>query len=104
VVTSLAADERGRCDRGIAGIADRFDVIVSGPRAEQRVERAMDELSVQPARAVAVGVEAGELQAARAAGVALTIGVARGTSSPEQLRHAGADAVAADLQELLHAV
>jgi predicted Fe-Mo cluster-binding NifX family protein len=27
-----------------------------------------------------------------------TIGVARGSSSPEQLRHAGADAVVADLQ------
>jgi beta-phosphoglucomutase-like phosphatase (HAD superfamily) len=88
----------------IAGIADRFDVVVSGPHAGQRVERAMEELGVQPGRTVAVGVEAGELDAARAAGVALMIGVARGRSSPEQLRRAGADAVVADLQELLHAV
>jgi phosphoglycolate phosphatase-like HAD superfamily hydrolase len=76
------------------------DGIVAGPHAEQRVERAMDDLGVEPARTV----EAGELRAARAAGVALTIGVPRGTSSPEQLRDAGADAVVADLQELLHAV
>ena len=40
----------------------------------------------------------------KAAGVTLTIGVARGKSTPEQLRRAGADAVVADLQELLHAV
>jgi phosphoglycolate phosphatase-like HAD superfamily hydrolase len=88
----------------IVGIADRFDAIVSGSHAEQRVERALDELGVGADRTVAVGVEAGELEAARAAGVTLTIGVARGTSTPEQLRRAGADAVVADLQELLHAV
>jgi phosphoglycolate phosphatase-like HAD superfamily hydrolase len=51
-----------------------------------------------------VGVEADELRAARSAGLALTIAVARGASNPEELRRAGADAVVADLQELLHAV
>jgi hypothetical protein len=40
----------------------------------------------------------------KAAGVTLTIGVARGKSTREQLGRAGADAVVADLQELLHAV
>jgi phosphoglycolate phosphatase-like HAD superfamily hydrolase len=33
--------------------------------------------------------------------VTLTIGVARGKASPEELRRAGADAIVADLQELL---
>ncbi len=95
----------GRADDAIeiAGVADRFDVIVSGAHAEQRVERALHELGVDAGRAVAVGVEADELRAARGAGVALTIGVARGASTPEQLGHAGADAVVADLQELLRA-
>jgi phosphoglycolate phosphatase-like HAD superfamily hydrolase len=87
-----------------AGIADRFDVIVAGSHAEQRVTRALDELGVDPDRTVAVGVEASELEAARTAGVALAIGVARGRATPEQLRRAGADAVVADLQELLRAV
>jgi phosphoglycolate phosphatase-like HAD superfamily hydrolase len=85
----------------IAGIADRFDVVVTGPHAEQLVPRALDELDVEPERAVVVGVEPSDLQAARAAGAALAIGVARGKCAPEQLHRAGADAVVADLQELL---
>lgn len=40
----------------------------------------------------------------KAAVVTLTIGVARGKSTREQLGRAGADAVVADLQELLQAV
>ena len=48
-----------------------------------------------------VGIEPGDLDAARAAGATLAIGVARGRCTPEQLRRAGADAVVADLQELL---
>ena len=59
--------------------------------------------SVEPDRAVVVGIEPGDLEAAHAAGAALAIGVARGTCTPEQLRRAGADAVVADLQELLGA-
>ena len=57
--------------------------------------------AVEPGRAVVVGMEPGDLETARAAGAALAIGVARGTCTPEQLRRAGADAVVADLQELL---
>jgi phosphoglycolate phosphatase-like HAD superfamily hydrolase len=48
-----------------------------------------------------VCVEADELEAARDAGVELVIAVVRGGSPPERLRHAGAIAVLADLQELL---
>jgi phosphoglycolate phosphatase-like HAD superfamily hydrolase len=56
-----------------------------------------------PIRAVVVGVDQFDLEAARKAGAGLVIGVARGNSTPEQLRRAGAgaDAVVADLQELL---
>jgi phosphoglycolate phosphatase-like HAD superfamily hydrolase len=46
-------------------------------------------------------VDPDELEAARAAGVDLVIGVARGGATPEQLRRAGAVTVVDDLQELL---
>lgn len=85
----------------LAGIADRIDVVVTGPVADIRVARALDELGVEPDRALVVGVEAHELEAARAAGVELVIGIARGDATPEQLRRAGAVTVVADLQELL---
>jgi phosphoglycolate phosphatase-like HAD superfamily hydrolase len=85
----------------LAGIADRFDVVVTGSHLEQLVAGALDQLNVEADRAVVVGVEPSALEAARAAGVVLAIGVARGNCSPEQLRRAGADAVVADLQELL---
>ena len=75
----------------LAGIADRFDVVLSGPHPEQLIAHAADEL----------GVDQLDLEAARQAGAALVIGVARGKSTPEQLRRAGADTVVADLQELL---
>lgn len=84
-----------------ARIADRVDVIVTGSRPEQRVASALEELGVEPGRAVVVGVDAEDLQAARAAGVELVIGVARGHASPDEMRRAGAVAVVADLQELL---
>ena len=58
-------------------------------------------LNVESDRAAVVGVEPSDLEAARAAGAVLAIGVARGNYPPEQLRRAGADAVVADLQELL---
>jgi phosphoglycolate phosphatase-like HAD superfamily hydrolase len=63
--------------------------------------RALDELDVDPDRAVVVGVDEVDLEAAREAGAALVIGIARGKSTPEQLRRAGADTLVADLQELL---
>jgi phosphoglycolate phosphatase-like HAD superfamily hydrolase len=48
-----------------------------------------------------MGVDPQDLEAARAADVELTIGVARGDAPPERLRRAGAVAVVADPQELL---
>ncbi len=98
----LALGERGALALELAGIADRFDVVVSGRSAEQLIARALDELAVEPGRAVVVvGIEPGDLETARAARAALAIGVARGTCTPEQLRRAGAHTVVADLQELL---
>lgn len=82
-------------------MADRFDVVVEGSRPEQFVLRALDELDVEPDRVVVVATDPRELEAARAAGVALGIGLERGNATPEELRLAGADGVVADLQELL---
>lgn len=100
-IAVLASGERSADALELAGIADRFDVIVTGPHAEHRVAGALHQLGVEPDRGVVVAVEPSDLEAARAAGVVLAIGVARGKCSPEQLRRAGADAVVADLQELL---
>jgi beta-phosphoglucomutase-like phosphatase (HAD superfamily) len=85
----------------LAGIADRIDVVVTGSSAAGRLGRALEELGVEADRAVVVSVDPGDLEAARAAGVELAIGVARGQASPESLRRAGAATVVADLQELL---
>ena len=100
-IALAAAAERALAALEIAGIADRFDVVVTGSPASARVARALEDLDVPAARAVVVGVDPAELNAARAAGVELAIGIARGAASPEDLRRAGAIAVVADLQELL---
>ncbi len=100
-IALAAAAERAQAALEIAGIADRFDVVVTGSPASARVARALEDLDVPADRAVVVGVDPAELNAARAAGVELAIGIARGAASPEDLRRAGAIAVVADLQELL---
>jgi beta-phosphoglucomutase-like phosphatase (HAD superfamily) len=100
-IAVLASGERVTAALELAGIADRFDVVVSGSHPEQLIPRAVGELDIDPDRAVVVGVDQCELEAARNAGAGLVIGVARGNCTPEQLRRAGADTVVADLQELL---
>jgi beta-phosphoglucomutase-like phosphatase (HAD superfamily) len=100
-IALLASGERVAAALELAGIADRFDVVVTGSHAEELFPRALHELGVDPAQAVVVGVDQVDLEAAREGGAALVIGVARGKSTPEQLRRAGADTVVADLQELL---
>jgi trehalose 6-phosphate phosphatase len=100
-IAVLASGERVAAALELAGITDRFDVVITGTHTEQLVTRALDELDVAPDRAAVVGVDQLDLDAARQAGAALLIGVARGKSTPEQLRRAGADTVVADLQELL---
>jgi beta-phosphoglucomutase-like phosphatase (HAD superfamily) len=75
-----------------------IDLCVS---ARAGVARALDELGVDPARAIVVGVTQDQLAAARAADVRLAIGLARGADAPDPLRRAGATTIVADLQELL---
>jgi beta-phosphoglucomutase-like phosphatase (HAD superfamily) len=100
-IAVLASGERVAAALELAGITDRFDVVITGSHTEQLIARALDELDVDADEAVVVGVDQLDLEAARQAGAALLIGVARGKSTPEQLRRAGADTVVADLQELL---
>jgi beta-phosphoglucomutase-like phosphatase (HAD superfamily) len=75
-IAVLASGERVAAALELAGIADRFDVVLSGPHTEQLIPRAMDELDVDLDRAVVVGVDQVELEAGREAGAALVIGVA----------------------------
>lgn len=100
-IAVLATGERVAAALELAGITDRFDVVITGSHTDQLVPRALDELDVDADQAVVVGIDQLDLEAARQAGAALVIGVARGKSTPEQLRRAGADTVVADLQELL---
>ena len=100
-IAVLATGDRVAAALELAGITDRFDAVITGSHTEQLVPRALDELDVDADRAVVVGVDQLDLEAAHQAGAVLVIGVARGKSTPEQLRRAGADTVVADLQELL---
>jgi beta-phosphoglucomutase-like phosphatase (HAD superfamily) len=85
----------------LAGIADRFDLVTSGPRVSGTIVRILDDLDVTADRAILVDVAPRGIAAAGEAGLRMAIAVARGSASPEQLRQSGADTVVADLQELL---
>jgi beta-phosphoglucomutase-like phosphatase (HAD superfamily) len=100
-IAVTAAGERVSEALEIARIADRFDVVIVGVGGAERLASALDELGVEADRVVVAAAEPAEIEAARATGVELAIGVARGPASPEQLRRAGALTVVADLQELL---
>jgi HAD superfamily hydrolase (TIGR01509 family) len=96
-----ATGERARAAIELAGVADLFDAIVTGPRNPGTLAEAASELGVDPDDALLVDVAPAGIQAGREAGFDLLIGVARNLGTPEDLRQAGADMVVADLQELL---
>jgi beta-phosphoglucomutase-like phosphatase (HAD superfamily) len=85
----------------LAGVRERVDVIVCGPRTAQTLGRVLEQLDVRAARAVVVDVAPDGMAAAKQAGAHLAIALARGAATPEQLRRGGADAVVADMQELI---
>jgi beta-phosphoglucomutase-like phosphatase (HAD superfamily) len=93
--------ESARTALQIAGVADRFDAVVSGPRNAGTLAAALAAVDVPCERAVVVDVAAAGMAAANDAGCRMGLAVARGAATPEQLRHGGASAVVADLQELL---
>jgi beta-phosphoglucomutase-like phosphatase (HAD superfamily) len=100
-IAVAAAGERLDAALELAGIAGRFDVVVTEAQPAERIARALEELDVGADRVIVVSVDPVELEAARGAGVNVVVGVARGPASPEQLRRAGAATIVADLQELL---
>ncbi len=79
----------------LAGIADRFELSAS------TVTAALEELGVDADRVVAIAASPEVIASAREAGVYLALAAARGSATPEQLRRAGANAVVAELHELL---
>jgi beta-phosphoglucomutase-like phosphatase (HAD superfamily) len=100
-VAIAASGERARAALELAGVADLFDAIVTGPRNTGTLAEATQQLTVEPTAAILVDVAPAGIQAGREAGFDLLIGVARNLGTPEDLRQAGADMVVADLQELL---
>src|ERR1700760_964896 len=100
-VALCASGERARAALELAGVADLFDAIVTGPRNVATLGEAARERGVAPAAALLVDVAPAGIQAGREAGFDLLVGVARNFGTPEELRQAGADMVVADLQELL---
>jgi beta-phosphoglucomutase family hydrolase len=93
-----------------AGIADLFDLRIDGvvaaqldlpgkPAPDTFLEGAR-QLGVEPERAVVVEDAVSGVQAGRAGGFGLVIGVDR-KGDPDALRNNGADVVVADLSELL---
>ena len=70
----------------LAGIDDRFDAVLSGPRTPETVREALAAVGAAPERAIVVDVLPDGLVAAREAGCRLTVAVARGPATPEALR------------------
>jgi beta-phosphoglucomutase-like phosphatase (HAD superfamily) len=86
------------------GIEDLFDEITIGTRTVPALLAAIEAPGSAPDRTIVVIATASGVAAEREAGAGLVIALARGFSSPEDLRQAGAHTVVADLQELLRAV
>lgn len=102
-IAVVGASERTSNAVELAGIDELVDAVVVGGHAAERMVELLDGLDTPPERVVMVATDADELRAAAEAGIGIDIGLARGGSSPEQLRKAGADAVVADLHELVRA-
>jgi len=111
IKTAVVTSSRN-CDAFLeaAGISDLFDVKVDGTVAGEFVlapKPAPDMLlgaarllGVEPKRAAVVEGEVAGVQAGRAGGFGLVVGVAR-KGNPEELKTNGADIVVTDLRELL---
>jgi beta-phosphoglucomutase-like phosphatase (HAD superfamily) len=100
----FASGDRANAALELAGIAGLFDEITVGARTVSGLLEAIEKLGCTPERAIVVAATAAGVGAAREAGAGIVIAVARGFSSPEELRQAGAHTVVADLHELLRAV
>jgi trehalose 6-phosphate phosphatase len=103
----ITSSRNGRRVLAAADLEDEFDVIVDGADAERlgiRGKPAPDiflhaaaELGVEPGRAIVVEDAISGVEAGRAGGFGLVVGVAR--NGEDGLREAGADVVVRDLRE-----
>ena len=100
-IALAGSGERARAAVELAGVADLFDAIVTGPRNPGTLAEVTAALEVEASDAILVDVAPAGIQAGHSSGFDLLIGVARNLGTPEDLRQAGADMVVADLQELL---
>jgi beta-phosphoglucomutase-like phosphatase (HAD superfamily) len=100
----FAAGNRAQAALELAGITDLFDTVTSGPRTVGTIRTAIEDLGSEPSRTIVVAATADGVEAAGEAEAGIVIAVARGLSTPEQLRQAGAHTVVADLMELMRAV
>jgi beta-phosphoglucomutase-like phosphatase (HAD superfamily) len=100
----FATGERSEAALELAGIGELFDEVTIGALTYPTLLAAIDALGVEPARTVVATATAAGVAGARDADVFRVIALARGFSTPEELRRAGADMVVADLQELLRAI
>src|SRR6201999_3539484 len=85
-VVLCASGERARAALELAGVADLFDAIVTGPRNTGTLDQVSEEIALEPGDAILVDVAPAGIQAGREAGFDLLIGVARNLGSPEELR------------------
>jgi beta-phosphoglucomutase-like phosphatase (HAD superfamily) len=100
-IALAGSGERARAAVELAGVADLFDAIVTGPCNPGTLAEVTAALGVEASDAILVDVAPAGIQAGRASQFDLLVGVARNLGTPEDLRQAGADMVVADLQELL---
>jgi beta-phosphoglucomutase-like phosphatase (HAD superfamily) len=103
-IGAFATGERAGAALEIAGVAELFDEVTVGTPTVPALLAAIEELGSTPELTIVVAATAGGVAAAREAEAGIVIAVARGLSSPEELRQAGAHTVVADLQELLRAM
>ncbi len=100
----FATGARAEAALELAGISEQIDELTIGASLLPTLLAALDELGVPAGRTIVAAATAAGVAAARQSGVYRVVALARGFSSPEELRAAGAHTVVADLQELLRAV
>jgi beta-phosphoglucomutase family hydrolase len=108
-IAAISASENAGAVLASAGVADLFDVRVDGIDARQQhlagkpdpaiFLEAANRLGVEPSRAAVIEDALAGVEAGRAGGFGLVVGVDRAGHAHE-LRDAGADVVVADLGEL----
>src|SRR6201986_845608 len=67
-IALAASGERARAAVELAGVADLFDAIVTGPRSSGTAEAAARELEIEPSDAILVDVAPAGIQAGKQAG------------------------------------